>query len=101
RLGKCPELAPHAVAAPDEGLEVAAGQGGPEVGTAAEDLVAGPGDDDGPYAVIVAYRVQRVVQLVDQGLADRVGRWSIERDDRIRLLARERERFKSHRVSLL
>src|SRR5207247_654570 len=74
-----------------------AGKRRAEVGAAAEDLVAGAGDDHGAHGVVVAHRVERVVQLADERLADGVGRRAIEGDDRERLLAREHERFKSHR----
>src|SRR5881409_4145520 len=91
------DLAHYAVAEADEGLDVAAGERRAEVGAAAEDLVARARDDDGAHAVVVAHRVQRVVQLADERLADGVGGWAVERDDRVRLLALQNERLKSHR----
>src|SRR5512134_1796427 len=48
---------------------------------AAEDAIAAPGDHQRPHAVVLPQLVQREVQLVDQRLADRVGRWPVERDD--------------------
>jgi hypothetical protein len=101
RLRKTLDLAHHAVAEADEGLDVAAGKRRAEVGAAAEDPVAGAGDDDRAHAVVVAHGVQRVVQLADERLADGVGGRAVERDDGVRLLARQHERFKSHRGSLL
>src|SRR5882724_1242539 len=90
------DLAHDAVAEPDEGVDVAAGEGRPEIGAGAEDAVARARDDDRADRVVVLHRVERGVEVPDELDADGIGGWTVERDDREALLTREEQGLKRH-----
>src|SRR5262245_10185210 len=95
-LGEPLDLPHHAVTEADEGVDVVAGEGRAEVGAGAEDAVARPGDDDRVHRVVALHRVERGVEVAHELDADRVGRRTVERDDREALLAREEQGLKRH-----
>src|SRR2546422_9316682 len=99
-LGEPLDLAHHGVAESDEGVDVAAGEGRPQIGAGAEDAVARAGDDDRANRVVVLHRVERGVEVPDELDADRVGGRTVERDDREALLTREEQGLKRHGRSL-